>query len=130
MEDRKPIKSFKDLIVYQNLYKAMVLVLTKVIPKLPKEEKFDLVNQMQRACKSAPAQIAEGYAKKHHKKSWQKYIDDAIVECNEMIHHLSCCKDVYYNFIDMKLCEQLIDTYNITGKQLYNLGKNWVNRSS
>ncbi len=71
-------RSFLDLIVYQNLYKAMITVLTKIVPKLPREEKFDLGSQMRRACKAPPALIAEGYAKKHHKKEWQKYLNDAI----------------------------------------------------
>lgn len=127
METRKPIKSYTDLIVYQNLYKAMVMVLTKVVPRLPKEEKYDLADQMRRACKSAPAQLAEGYAKKHHAKSWKKYIDDAIGECNEMIHHLSVCRDVYYQHVPKELSERLIEIYNISGKQLFNLSKNWVN---
>ena len=42
-------RSFLDLIVYQNLYKTMITVLTKVVTKLPKEEKFDLASQMRRA---------------------------------------------------------------------------------
>jgi hypothetical protein len=32
---KRPIKSFRDLQVYQNLYKAMIIVLTKIVPKLP-----------------------------------------------------------------------------------------------
>lgn len=103
----------------------MITVLTKIVPKLPKEEKYDLGNQMRRACKSPVALIAEGYAKKHHQKSWQKYLDDAIGECNEMITHLSICKDVYGKYVDSNLCEDLIQVYNISGKQLYNLGKSW-----
>lgn len=124
----QPIKSYKDLIVYQSLYQAMVKVLTKIIPRLPREEKYDLVDQMRRACKSAPAQLAEGYAKKNYPRSWKKYIDDAIGESNEMIHHLNVCVDVYAKFVPKELCEELINIYNIIGKQLYNLGKNWVNR--
>lgn len=123
-----PIRSYTDLIVYQNLYKAMVAVLTKVVPNLPKEEKYDLADQLRRACKSAPSQLAEGYAKKNYKRSWRKYIDDAIGESNEMIHHLSVCRDVYSKFISRELCNDLIQTYNICGKQLYNLGKNWVSK--
>jgi len=61
----KTIKSFHNLIVYQNLYRAMVLVLTKVLPNLPKEEQFDLKDQMRRACKAGPALIAEGFAKRY-----------------------------------------------------------------
>jgi len=91
----KSAYSFRDLRVYQNLYKAMVIVLTRIIPKLPEEEKYDLKDQMRRACKAAPALVAEGYAKKNHRRQWQKYLDDAIGECNEMIHHLSVAIDVY-----------------------------------
>lgn len=62
MENRnkyKPIKTFQDLDVYQNLYKAMVFIHTKIVPNLPKEEKFDLAQQMKRSSKAGPALIAE-----------------------------------------------------------------------
>lgn len=121
----KPIKSFRDLIVYQNLYKAMVLIHTKIIPSLPKEEKFDLVDQMRRASKAAPALIAEGFAKRYQKRQWQKYINDTIGECNEMIHHLSICIDVYNRYTDVELCKKVIDIYDITCKQLTKLGQSW-----
>jgi len=124
---KKTIKSFRDLYVYQNLYRAMIIVLTKIIPKLPKEEKYDLRDQMRRACKAAPALIAEGFAKRYQKKNWQKYIDDTTGECNEMVHHLSVCIDVYANFVNSKLCKEVIDIYDISCAQLYNLKKSWQN---
>lgn len=121
------IKSFQDLHVYQNLYRVMILVLTKIIPEMPKEEKYDLVDQIRRACKAGPALIAEGFAKRYQKKNWQKYINDTIGESNEMIHHLSVCIDVYSQYVDKKLCEEAIDIYDISCKQLTNLGKSWQN---
>ena len=36
------IRSFKDLIVYQNTYKAMLLVMKELLPLLPESEKYDL----------------------------------------------------------------------------------------
>ena len=36
------IKSYKDLDVYNRSYKLSIIVCTKVVVKLPKEEKFDL----------------------------------------------------------------------------------------
>ena len=121
----KTARSFQDLDVYKRLYDAMIIVLTKVILELPNEEKFDLVNQMRRACKSPVALIAEGYAKKNYKRDWQKYLNEAIGECNEMIVHLSCCKDVYSKHVDVRLCQELIKTYDISGKQLYRLAESW-----
>lgn len=91
ISSNKTIKSYRDLRIYQNLYKTMVVVLTKIIPKLPKEERYDLADQMRRASKAGPALIAEGFAKRYQKRNWQKYIDDTIGECNEMINHLSVC---------------------------------------
>ena len=131
MSEKKIYKtaySFQDLDVYQSLYKAMVTVLTKVIPQLPKEEKYDLVDQLRRSCKAPPALIAEGYAKKNYQKDWLKYLNDAIGECNEMIVHLSCCRDVYDKHVDSILCQELIKIYDICGKQLFRLGQSWQKR--
>lgn len=124
---RKPIKTFQDLEIYQNLYKAMLLVLKEIIPKLPKEEKFDLVDQMRRACKAAPALVAEGFAKRYQKKNWEKYINDATGESNEMIHHLSVCIDVYLSYVSLTLCKELINIYDISCRQMTNLKKSWKN---
>jgi len=126
-KNEKHIKSYHDLRVYQNLYRAMTMVLTKIVPNLPPEEKYDLGNQMRRACKAGPALIAEGFAKRYYKKNWRKYLDDCIGECNEMIHHLSICVDVYYKHANIKICKELINTYDISCKQLYNLRKSWCN---
>jgi len=122
---RKVIRNFHDLRVYQNLYKAMLIVLTKIIPGLPKEEKYDLKDQMRRACKAAPALIAEGFAKRYQKRNWQKYLDDTRGECNEMIHHLSVCVDVYADCVNTKLCKEVIDLYDISCAQIYKLKKSW-----
>lgn len=123
----KTIKSYRDLRIYQNLYKAMVLVLKDIAVSLPKEERYDLADQLRRACKAGPALIAEGFAKRYQKKNWQKYINDTIGECNEMIHHLSVCIDIYPRFVKKELCEELINIYDLSCRQLYSLSKTWKN---
>jgi len=80
---------------------------------------------MKRASKSAPALIAEGFAKRYQKRQWQKYINDTIGECNEMIHHLSTCIDVYGQYVDVILCKKVIDLYDLSCKQLTKLGQSW-----
>lgn len=115
----KPIKSFKDLIIYQNTYKAMIIIIKQIIFELPSSEKVGLKDQLGRSYKAIPRLIAEGYAKRHQKLGFQKYLDDAMAECNEMIVNLEQVKDTYN--IKIKLGDQLIDIYNKSGRQIYNL---------
>ena len=122
---KRPIGNFEDLNVYQNSYQASIEIMTKIIPKLPIIEKNDLKDQMSRSCKAIPRLIAEGYAKKHQKKGFQKYLDDANGESNEMIVCLHHSKDLYFDDLEFKLCIRLIDTYDKISRQLYKLSQAW-----
>ena len=121
--DAKRITSFRDLDVYQNTYKAMLLVVKEVLPKLPDSEKYDLRDQLSRSCKAIPRLIAEGYGKRHQKAGFQKYLDDAMGECNETIVSLEQCRDIYS--IDQDLIAKLVDIYDKSGRQLYKLSIAW-----
>jgi len=120
-----PIRSFMDLEVYQNTYSASIEVISKIVPKLPRTEQNDLADQLRRSAKAIPRLIAEGYSKKHQKKGFQKYLDDAMAESNEMIVSLSHVRDLYSVFVDPKLCANLIDLYDKSSRQLYNLATKW-----
>lgn len=120
---KKPIKSFRDLEVYQNTYKASIVIMTKLIPKLPRTERFDLVDQLSRACKAIPRLIAEGYAKRHQRAGFQKYLDDAMAETNETIVCLEHCKDIYN--INPNSIDILIDIYDKSGRQIFKLASAW-----
>jgi four helix bundle protein len=125
MNTRSPIRSFGDLEVYQNSYKGSIEVISRIVPKLPKEEQRDLASQLRRSAKAVPRLIAEGYSKKHQNKGFQKYLDDAMAESNEMIVSLSHVRDLYSRYVDPKLCDGLIDLYDKCSRQLFNLAKKW-----
>jgi four helix bundle protein len=119
------ITSFRDLEVYQNSYQGCIEVMRKIIPSIPDIERNDLKSQLRRSVKAIPRLIAEGYAKRHQKHGFQKYLDDAMGECNETIVGLEQCRDLYGQSVDKRLCEQLIDLYDKSGRQLYNLSAAW-----
>jgi hypothetical protein len=48
-----------------------------------------------------------------------------MAESNETGVTLSQARDIYGNYIDLKICEKLIDDYDKIGRQLYNLGVAW-----
>ena len=121
---RRKIASFRDLEVYQRAYDASIIVIEKIIPKLPSEEKFDLADQLRRSVKAIPRLIAEGYSKRHQRKDFQKYLDDALAESNEPIVSLSHAKDLYNT--EMELCNKMINEYEIISRQTYRLSSVWV----
>lgn len=122
---QNPIRSFRDLEVYQNTYKAMLEVAEKILPELPQSEKYDLKDQLSRSSKAIPRLIAEGYGKRHQKAGFQKYLDDALGECNETIVSLEQCRDIYK--IDEELINKLVDIYDKSARQLYKLREAWTN---
>lgn len=81
--EKKKILSYKDLDVYQRSYDACLIIMKKIIPNLPQSEKYDLKDQLSRSSKAVPRLIAEGFAKKHQRAGFQKYLDDAMAESNE-----------------------------------------------
>ena len=123
--EKQAIKSFQDLEVYQRSYKCCLIVMTEIVTKLPEIEKYDLRDQLSRSSKAVPRLIAEGFAKKHQKAGFQKYLDDAMAEANETLVGLCQCRDLYQKYLNTELCSQLISDYDITGKQLYRLRIAW-----
>lgn len=120
---QKSIHNFRDLEVYQNSYNASIIIATRILPKLPESEKYDLKDQLSRSSKAIPRLIAEGYAKKHQRQGFQKYIDDAMAECNETIVSLEHVKDIYA--IEINLCKELVTLYDKTARQLFKLAEAW-----
>ena len=123
--EKKKITSYRDLEVYGRSYKACLIAIQQIVPELPDSEKFDLKDQLSRSSKAIPRLIAEGFAKKHQKAGFQKYLDDVMAESNET--QLSACqsKDIYPKFVDINICDQLISEYDIISKQLYRLREAW-----
>lgn len=119
------IRSYRDLEVYQQSYKLSVIVCTKIVVKLPNEEKFDLTDQLRRSSKAIPRLIAEGFGKKHQKKGFQKYLDDALAEDNETVVSLCHVRDIYSVYVNRDSVQKIIDEYEIIGKQIYKLKKSW-----
>lgn len=119
------IKSFLDLDVYKESFQLSIEI-EELLKSFPASEKYLLSDQVKRASRSIPAQIAEGYARRESLRDFQRYLRDCIGEANEMINHLLLAK--HKGFIKRKgYSDELIDRYNQLGKKLTNLKNNWQN---
>jgi len=119
------IKSFLDLEVYKEGFQLSVEI-EDLLKTYPPSEKFLLSDQMRRAARSIPAQIAEGYARREALKDFQRYIRDCVGESNEMINHLLLSKHKGY-IKKVGYADELIERYTTLGKKLTNLKNNWQN---
>lgn len=119
------IKSFLDLEVYKEAFQLSLEIEELLKTYLP-SEKFLLVDQMRRASRSIPAQIAEGYARRESLKDFQRYLRDCVGESNEMINHLLLSKHKGY-IKKPGYSDELIERYNKLNKKLINLKNNWQN---
>lgn len=111
--------------VYRESFQ-LSLEIEDLLKSYPDSEKYLLSDQMRRASRSIPAQIAEGYARRESLKDFQRYLRDCVGEANEMINHLALSKHKGY-IKKNGYADELIDRYNQLGKKLSNLKNNWQN---
>ena len=116
------ITSYRDLDVYRRSMKALVAV-HKLVLNFPDYEKFALADQMRRASKSIPTNIAEGYGRRKSAKEFKHYLSIALGSANEMIVHLEITRELEY--AKPESCNTLIEEYTVICKMLYRLIENW-----
>ena len=87
-------KSFKDLRVWQTGHE-LVLEVYKVSESFPKDEKFELTNQLRRAVVSITSNVAEGYGRKLTKDKEHFYVM-ARGSVTEVRNHLTIAHDLSY----------------------------------
>jgi four helix bundle protein len=121
-----PITTYRDLEVYQRSMKALVTI-HKLVLTFPEYERFGLTDQVRRASKSIPTNIAEGYGRRKSSKEFKHYLAIALGSANEMAVHLEITRELEY--ARAATCNTLTDDYVVICKILYRLIENWRTHS-
>lgn len=116
LEDRKKCREVK-LFFYK-----------KILPALPREEKFNLDIQIRKASVSTTSNISEGYGRYHYQEGIQFYrISRASLY--ELKDLLLSCYDLSYINVDLKLeGEKLLETAKMTLNGYINFVKSKIKR--
>lgn len=102
------MQSFRDLIVWQRST-DLVSEIYRVTKKFPKDELFALTNQMRRATVSIPANISEGYARKH-RNEYLQFLRIAFGSGAELETYLVLSRNLgYLDSSELKKSEALLD---------------------
>ena len=94
MENKAKIKSFTDLIAWQEAHKLVILVY-KATKNFPREEMFVLIAQIKRAAISISSNIAEGFSRNSAKDKCQFY-SIAQGSLTELQNQLLIARDLKY----------------------------------
>jgi four helix bundle protein len=88
------MKDFKKLIVWQKAHE-LVLLVYRLTKKFPKEERFNLIDQMRRAATSIATNIAEGCGK-YSQRDFVSYLQVSQGSSQEIEYLAILSKDLEY----------------------------------
>src|SRR3990167_5668279 len=94
MEKNGKLKSFTDLLVWQEGHK-LVIFIYKITDAFPKSETYALISQMRRAAVSVTSNIAEGFSRISKKEKAQFYYV-ALGSLEELRNQIFIARDIKY----------------------------------
>ena len=120
---RRPVASFEDLEVFQRAYRISLSVHRESL-RFPKIEQFGLAEQLRRAARSIPANVAEGYGKQAQSTAeFKRFLLMAIGSADEMRVWLRYCLDLGY--IGEAMWREWRDEYKEIVQMLEGLRRSW-----
>jgi four helix bundle protein len=121
-ENRKPIRSYRDLEVYGLAYAADMDIF-RATRTMPAEERFSLSDQIRRSSRSVCANISEGWAQRRYENKFKNRLSDAEGSASETQTWLDFAKDCGYFKPDFHKTQAA--NYDRISAMLYRLAMNW-----
>lgn len=100
------MRDYKKLEVWSKAHQLYLYIKKDVVVKFPKEEKYELTSQLQRAALSVPLNITEGCGR-YTNKDFAHFLDNALGSLNETDY---CC------FAASELNYMSMEEYDIVNK--------------
>lgn len=124
-QPKKPIRSFRDLEVYQKTLECSVLFSTDIKPKLVKLQ-YDLLEGMTNCALSIPLYIAEAHGQRFSDfKVAVATLEKAMMGCNKMIVYYEQVRGIYGKSIPADLADDLSQRYITVRGKMWRLEKSW-----
>jgi four helix bundle protein len=118
--------NFKKLIIWEKSMDLCDLVFKYVI-ELPKNERYNLIDQMNRSSCSIPSNIAEGSGKRSNLQ-FAEYLSIAISSAYELETQLLICERRKYGISE--LLKQLLELVTEVQKMIYSYREKILNSNS
>lgn len=122
---KKPVRSFRDLEVYQKTLECSVLIDKDIIPALEKV-KDSRTEELSKNAMAIPLYISEGHSLRFADFALALgYIEKALSGCNRMSVYLDHIKGTYGDKVKVDLIEDLINRYTLVRGKIFRLEQSW-----
>lgn len=122
---KKPVRSFRDLEVYQKTLECSVLIDKDILPALKKVEDSK-VEELSKNAMAIPLYISEGHSLRFADFALALgYIEKALSGCNRMSVYLDHIKGLYGDKVKVDLIEDLINRYTLVRGKIFRLEQSW-----
>lgn len=124
-QPRKPVRSFRDLEVYQKTVECAVIISKNLEPKL-KRLKYIFNDNLVACAMAIPLYVAESHSLRFSDfKMAVATLEKAMLSCNKMIVYLEQAVGLYGAKLDVDLVEDLMRRYIDVRGKMFRLEKSW-----
>ncbi len=123
---RRQIRSYRDLDVF-NLAYTLAMEVFRLTARLPKEERYALVDQMRRSSRSVCGNVVEGFAKRRYENVFKNSLNNSLGESEETKLWLDFALDCEY--ISAEEHGRLTKGHGQVSAMLWTLMTRWENFS-
>ncbi len=122
---RKPVKTFRDLEVYQKMIECSVLVSKDISPALVKL-KYPYAERLAECAIVVPLLVAEAHSLRFANFALGVgYLEKAMAGTNKMVVYLEHVKGLYGAKLDTDLIDDIIGRYALVRIKMFHLEKSW-----
>lgn len=122
---KKPVRTFRDLEVYQKMIECAVIITKDIMPHLAKQ-KYPFAERMSDRAMSVPLLIAEAHSLRFADFALGVgYLEKAMASTNKMVVYLEHAKGLYGSKIDVGLIDDLVGRYSDCRIKMFHLERSW-----
>lgn len=122
---RKPVKTFRDLEIYQKTIECAVLISKDIVPHLVRQ-KYQYAERLTDCAMSVPLLVAESHSLRFADFALGVgYLEKAMASANKMVVYLEHAKGLFGTKFDMGLIDDIIGRYILARTKMFHLEKSW-----
>jgi len=126
---KRPIRSFRDLEVYQRTAGLATEIYSKIIPFL-EGRNCPVKDKLTEIVLFIPSSIAVAHSRRFEGKEELRIMEEILEACNKAVVYLEQIRDIFAQELDRALCEDLIKRYIYARRKILNLYRAWMKFAS